>query len=134
MCVYASQSYLDRHLPHADTDGEGPHWIGWGKAERDPDWVKDTPFPAASVRRATTDHVLQLSLARRGFGMINTSVYFVHLYPELVVVPGSEPKPDKPLWILLHSELRRTTCVRRFVDFLARELEGIRPLLRLGTG
>lgn len=130
--TYASQSYLDKYLPTAGADGQGLHWIGWDQIDRYPAWRLHTPFPKAEVRHATTDPVMQLNLARQGFGMINTSVYFPSLYPELVAVPGSQAYFDRSLWLLLHTDLRRTTRVRRFVDFLAEELVGLKPLLQGG--
>ena len=128
----ASRSYLETHLPQAGPGGEGLAWIGWDPVDRRPDWVKDTAFPNAEVRHATTDPVLQLSLARQGAGMINSSVYFTTIYPELIPVPGARPTLDRNLWLLFHSELRRTTRVRRFIDFLSKELIGLKPLLQAG--
>ncbi len=130
LATYASRSYLDQHMPHAGPNGEGLHWIGWDRAERHPSWVQQTTFPKAEVRHATTDHVMQLNLARRGFGMIHTSVYFETVYPELVRVPGAQVAFDRSLWLLLHSDLRRTTRVRRFVDFMAQGLKEIRPIMQ----
>ena len=74
--------------------------------------------------------MMQLNLLRRGFGMLNTCVYFQSVYPELVRVPGTSVSLDRHLWILLHSDLRRTARVRRFVDFLAAELMAMRPSLQ----
>lgn len=130
LAPYASRGYLERHLPNAGPRGEGLHWIGWDETNRSPDWVSQTDFPKAEVRHATTDHVLQISLLRRGFGMVNTSVYFETIYPEMVRVPGGQVSLQRSLWLLLHSDLRRTTRVRRFVDFLAEELKSMRPLLQ----
>ncbi|MEM6987442.1 MAG: LysR family transcriptional regulator [Pseudomonadota bacterium] len=132
--TYASRSYLDRHLPIAGPGGEGLHWIGWDQIDHHAAWRRDTPFPNADVRHATTDPIMQLQLARRGFGMINSSVYFPTLYPELVEVPGSSPYFDRPLWLLLHTDLRHTRRVRCFVDFLAEELERLRPALQGSLG
>lgn len=129
----ASRSYLETHLPLAGPQGEGLSWIGWDKAERRPDWVEDTAFPQADVRHASTDPVLQLSLARQGVGMINSSVYFTTVYPELIPVPGTKPVLDRNLWLLFHSELRRTIRVRRFIDFLSKELIALKPLLQAGA-
>ena len=128
----ASRAYLEANLPLAGPGGEGLAWIGWDKAERRPDWVAGTAFPNAEVRHATTDPVLQLSLARQGVGMITSSVYFTTVYPELIPVPGVAPKLDRNLWLLFHTELRRTTRVRRFIDFLSKELIGLKPLLQAG--
>ena len=130
LAPYASRDYLDRHLAQAGAGGEGLHWLGWDRAERHPDWVAQTAFPKAEVRHATMDHVLQINLARRGFGMINTSPYFAGVYPELVRVPGGELVADRTLWLLLHSDLRRTARVRRVVDFLADGLRELRPIIQ----
>jgi DNA-binding transcriptional LysR family regulator len=130
LAPYASRRYLERHLPNAGPNGEGLHWIGWDAVDPSPDWVRQTALPEAKVRYATTDHILQLNLLRRGFGMLNTCVYFESIYPELVRVPGTIVSLDRHLWILLHTDLRRTTRVRRFVDFLADELTAMRPALQ----
>ena len=127
--TFASQTYLDQHLGTVSPTGKGLHWIGFDSIDPKPEWVKSTDFPDAEVRHATTDHIYQLSLVRRGFGMIRTSVYFAHLYPELVAVPGAVARRDRPLWILRHTELKRTARVRRFVDFLTDELNALKPLL-----
>lgn len=127
---YASRRYLETHLPNAGPKGEGLHWIGWDETNRNPDWVKQSSLPNAEVRHATTDHIMQLNLARAGFGILNTSVYFETIYPELVRVPNTAVNLDRNLWILLHSDLRRTVRVRRFVDFLADHLMKMRPLLQ----
>jgi len=129
----ASRSYLEKHLPLAGPNGEGLSWLGWDAIDRRPDWVADTPFPGAEVRHATTDPILQLSLARQGVGIVNSSVYFTTIYPELVPVPGVEPVLDRNLWLLFHSELRRTIRVRRFIDFLSKELIDLKPLLQAGV-
>lgn len=129
----ASRTYLESHLPFAGRQGEGLSWIGWDKAERHPEWLSDSALPMADVRRATTDPVLQLSLARQGAGVIHTSVYFSTIYPELIPVPGITPALDRNLWLLFHSELRRTVRVRRFIDFMSRELIALKPTLQAGA-
>eukprot|EP00752_Nemacystus_decipiens_P019281 g17337.t1 len=42
----ASRSYIETHLPLAGPSGEGLTWIGWDRAERRPDWLAQTAFPA----------------------------------------------------------------------------------------
>lgn len=73
---------------------------------------------------------MQLSLLRRGFGMLNTSVYLEAIYPELVRVPGTKVTLERSLWLLLRTDLGRTTRVRRFVDFMANELKALQPMLQ----
>lgn len=126
MTTLASRSYIEKYLPSAGDGGEGLHWIGWGQVDPNPDWLASTPFPNARARHSTTDHVLQVNLARQGYGMITSSIFFAKRYDELQQVPGTPIYKDRFLWLLLHSELRRTTRVRRFVDFLAEKIREIR--------
>ena len=127
---YASPAYLKRHMPNAGPKGEGLHLIGWDEISRSPSWIEQTPFSLAEVRHATTDHVLQLNLARRGFGIVRTMPLLAENGLELVPVAGNELELDRNLWILLHSDLRRTTRVRRFVDFLTKELLDLKPAIQ----
>lgn len=129
LSTLASKSYIERHLPHAGPGGDGLHWIGWDEINHNPDWLQDTDFPNATARHATTDPFMQLALARRGAGMVRTSVYFATLYPELMEVPGASVYQGASLWFLLHTELRNTIRVRRFVDFFSKELKSIEALL-----
>ena len=129
----ASRDYLETNLALSGSGGEGLHVIGWEKAERQPDWLKEFRYPKAQVRHATQDPILQLALARRGLGIATNSVYFTTVYPELIPLPGAKPYLDRHLWLLFHSELRRTVRVRRFIDFLTKELTAMKPLLQAGA-
>lgn len=128
----ASRQYLERHLPNAGDDGEGLHWIGWHEKPRAAAIPAQEDFPKADIRHSVADHVMQLSLLRQDAGMLNTLTYFTRLYPNLVMVPGGKTRLEgtPSLWILLHSDLRRTARVRRFVDFLADELLALKPQLQ----
>jgi DNA-binding transcriptional LysR family regulator len=130
MAYYASPDYLEKHLKHAGPKGQGLQLIGMGKLDRSPPWLAHSPFPLAEVRYATTDRYMQVHLARRGFGIIRTMPLLARDGLKLVPVPGNEPQLDRSIWILLHSDLRRTTRVRRFVDFLADELMLLKPAIQ----
>ncbi len=130
LAYYASPEYLDAHLPSAGSRGEGLHLLGWDEIDRHPFWLKQTPFPLAEVRHATMDHVMQLNLARNGFGIVRTTPLLAADGLTLVPVTGNEPEPERNIYILLHSDLQRTTRVRRFVDFLADGLMQIKPALQ----
>ena len=129
LTALASQSYIDKYLPSAGEGGEGLHWLGWDTVDHHPEWVAQSPFPKAKARHAAKDHMLQLNMARYGFGMITSSIYFTEIFKELRQVPGASLYQDRFLWILLHSELRRTTRVRRFVDFLAERILALKSRL-----
>lgn len=130
LAPFASRSYLERVWDGEDTKGSKLHYLGWDTIDRRPEWMAASQHPKAEVRHATMDHVMQLALARRGYGVVTTMPYFAKVYPELMQVPGTEFREDRTIWVLLHSDLRRTTRVRRFVDFLVDALQKLRPELQ----
>ena len=128
-------STMSRRLPDSYWDGRGPegqglHWIGWGEAKAVPDWVRASPFPKAEKRHWVRDGLLQVHLVRQGLGMGIFPVYSARQFPDLVHVPGTPLKPDRSFWLLLHSDLRRTTRVRLLVDHIAAEITEMRPLFQ----
>ncbi|MFT7108169.1 MAG: DNA-binding transcriptional LysR family regulator [Yoonia sp.] len=130
MAYYASPDYLRKNLKHAGPKGQGLQLIGMGTLDRHPAWLAHSPFPLAEVRYTMADRYMQLHLARQGFGIIRTMPLLAKNGLELVPVAGNEPQLDRAIWILLHSDLRRTTRVRRFVDFLADELIALKPIIQ----
>lgn len=130
MGYYASPEYLRKHFKHAGPKGQGLQLIGTRALDRHPAWLAQSPFPLAEVRYATSDRYMQLHLARQGFGIVRTMPLLAQNGLELVPVEGNEPQLDRTIWILLHSDLRRTTRVRRFVDFLADELIALKSVIQ----
>ncbi len=126
--LYASQDYLDRHWDSRGPQGEGLTWIGWGEREKSPQWVKDSPFPKAKIRHAVREGIMVGRLVAQGMGMSYLPAYSCHFQPKLVPVPGSTLTPNRSIWLLLHSDLQKTTRVRLLVDHLAKELRALRPM------
>ena len=127
--TYASKRYIEERMPEAGASGEGLHWIGWGEFDAFPRWIQQSPYPNAPVRHAVTDSTMHIYLVRYGFGMSVLPAFYAQKFPELQLMPGCELVPDRTLWILLHSDHRRTTRVRRLVDFLASEIRKRRALI-----
>ena len=130
MGIYASQDYIDRTGARAAPgfQGEGLKWIGWGDSAKLPDWVKKSPFPKAAIRYRARSPSLITSLVRSGVGMSYLPCWASEYVPELVPVPGTEITLDRSIWLLLHSDLRRTTRVRLLVDHLAQEFRAMKPM------
>ena len=129
--IFASQDYLDRAWETRGPKGEGLQWIGWGDSVPVPDWVKSSPFPKARLRYKLRSPLLIAQMAAEGLGMTYLPVFAANWQPKLVMVPGTTPYMDRSIWLLLHSDLRRTTRVRVLVDHLAEELKA-RSALFLG--
>lgn len=129
--IYASDAYLARHDP---TDGEsGATWLGWNDTVPDPQWVRESPFPTVPIRNRIAHSMTQLEAAKAGMGMTFLPCFMGDTEPTLRRV-RPDTVPDLQLWLLTHEDLRNTTRVRAFMDFIAaailRErdlLEGRRP-------
>ncbi len=130
LCTYASQQYIDTTVPKAGPGGTGLTWIGWNEPNNSSNWFSQSNFPRAAVKQAVSDGFMQVSLVRSGYGMTDMPVIFEEIFPDLIRVPGTPASPNRHLWILFHSDLRRTVRVRRFVDFLAAELMVLRPRMQ----
>jgi DNA-binding transcriptional LysR family regulator len=111
--VYAAPGYLE------STPRGALIWIGWGPDDPHPAWTRDTPFPDVPVRHRLFGHTAQIEAARAGLGLTMLPCFLGDSDPGLRRVPGSDPIPDRSLWLLLHHALHRTARVRALVDFLA---------------
>ncbi|MEP2782764.1 MAG: LysR family transcriptional regulator [Pseudoruegeria sp.] len=127
--VYASEDYLRRNFENRGPNGEGLTWIGWGEIAENPEWLRNSPFPKARIYHAIKGVVMQTRMARQGIGMIFMPTLIEHYGPELRRVPGVELNSERSLYILLHSDLRRTKRVRVFVDFMVEKLRAERERL-----
>ncbi len=120
--IYASNEYIAEHVPKAGPDGEGLSWIG----ATNPNWRATVEFPKAAERHKTSDGQMRASLLNAHCGMSHMPTLFEGANPNLARVPGTEIIKGPWLWILLHSDLQKTIRVRRFVDFLAKEMLALR--------
>tara|TARA_R110002167_G_scaffold33186_1_gene106716 strand:+ start:1485 stop:2366 length:882 start_codon:yes stop_codon:yes gene_type:complete len=123
--VYAAPGYVE-------AAGTGPIWLGWSEADRDQAWTRDTPFPAAPIRHRLFGHTAQIEAAKAGLGLTMLPCFLGDPEAGLVRVPGSTPKPDRSIWLLLHRRLSRTARVRVCVDFLAAAVRRQRALFEGG--
>ena len=124
--VYASQEYLEQVVPRAGLDGEGLTWIGLPANGAAFGELSVEPFPKAAIRHEVADGYIRTRLVTLGLGMAHMPVLFQTVFPNLRQMPGTTVTQGPSLWILLHSDLRKTVRVRRFVDFLATELRSLR--------
>lgn len=62
----------------------------------------------------------------QGLGMSILPCYIGTYVSGLVRVPGTDAWLDRSVWLLLHADLRKTTRVRLFVDFVAAEMKKLR--------
>ncbi|MEM7056462.1 MAG: LysR family transcriptional regulator [Pseudomonadota bacterium] len=124
---YATPDYLLAHPDPVAVQGEGASVIGWDK-ENDPAWLRQTPFPKARLTNIFAEGVLQREAAAAGMGISILPCFMGDVDDRLARVPGATLQPDRSIWLLLHSDLRRTARVRALVDFAARAIRSDRDL------
>jgi len=125
--IFASRDYIAEKVLEAGPSGEGLHWLGWPEGNRLSPQSVQMPFPQAETCYAVADGFMRMQMLRAGAGMSYLPAIFAKFHPELQQVPGTELTLDRSLWILLHSDLRRTRRVRLFVDHLTQEFMAMKP-------
>jgi len=123
--VYVSKGYLEKVVPNAGPDGSGLTWIGLPTGNGTRGSLSRSPFPNAEVRHLVADGHMRARLVNLDVGMSHMPVLFEPAFPNLRRMPGTDISLGPWLWILLHSDLRKTVRVRRFVDFLTEELRAM---------
>jgi DNA-binding transcriptional LysR family regulator len=84
-------------------------------------WIEANVPPERLVAKANSAHCL-LQLALLGFGATLLPCFLGDRSPDLTRVGNLLPELDLGLWMLTHSDLRRSARVRAFMDFAGAEL------------
>src|SRR5919106_1297080 len=105
--------------------------IGWEASTtgiKAAEWLNGiAPDPAFVYR--TSSLVNQLHAAKAGIGLAVLPCYLGDLEPELArALPDPVPELARELWIVTHSDLRRTARVRAFFDVVGAGLAAERAL------
>lgn len=129
--TYARAIYgaRDDLAPHAGDGAERLRWIGWSDTGASPQWVRESAYPAATVRHRVPNTMAHLEAAKAGMGIAMLPCFVGDREPTLRRLPPGEAEPDRDIWILTHEDLRGTPRVRRFMAFAAEALLAHRDLL-----
>ncbi|MDK9760107.1 LysR family transcriptional regulator, partial [Vibrio sp. D173a] len=120
--AYCTREYAEKVKDNA---GEGLHFIGWHEPEGDvsAQWLKESFYPKATLKHRVSELVPLINLAASGLGMAYLACNLGDRHPNLVRAPFQKPLPYRSIWLLLHTDLRRTARIRRFVDFLGEQIQ-----------
>jgi DNA-binding transcriptional LysR family regulator len=115
--VYGAPSVLDGPIATlADRD-----FIGWGAEVTGiaaADWIGENIEPARVVYRASS-LINQFTAARAGIGLVLLPCYLGDIEPGLRrAIAAPIPELTRELWIVTHSDLRKTARVRAFFDIV----------------
>lgn len=130
--VFGSKTYVESKFPIEKSLGDDLEWLGFPTSNQTENWLIKTPFPRASIRHNVVDGPMRIQMLRRHCGISQLPVIFSKIHPDLVQVPGTEITSGATLWLLLHSDLRRTVRVRRFVDHMTEGLLAMKHEMQAG--
>ncbi len=84
-------------------------------------WMEANIGPGRLLAKANSAHC-RLQMALQGLGATLLPCFLGDCYPDLKRVGDLLPELDLGLWMLTHSDLRRSVRVRAFMDFVGAEL------------
>jgi DNA-binding transcriptional LysR family regulator len=130
--VYGSSGYVDAQGGLASPADLSAHpLIGWEAGAtgiKAAEWLNGIAPDVAFVYR-TSSLVNQLHAAKAGIGLAVLPCYLGDLEPELArALPDPVPELARELWIVTHSDLKRTARVRAFFDVVGTGLAADRAL------
>ncbi len=115
--VYGCREYLDR----VEKEGKDPQWLGVECCSVHRTWTRQQCH-GQSHRFIVDDTLLSQAALREGLGVSILPCFMGDADPALVRYGGACPGWDLGLWVLLHPDLRRTTRVRMFRDYMSKAL------------
>ncbi len=119
--VYASQEYLATH--DLENEPESARLISWRPFDdRFPEWTKETGFGAVPLWGNFPEPALQQSAARGGLGLAVLPCVIGDNDPQLVRASSKSPTKARDIWLLTHSDLRRTARIKAFMGFAEKVL------------
>ena len=132
VAVYASREYVAAHGQPATPEGLAGHRLVTGNAA-----LAHVAFarvlrdraPSARVVLQSDSVLVQLDGVRMGIGVAALPCYLADVEPTLQRLFEPEPELGIPMWLVIHSDLRRSARVRALVDHLYDALQQDLPLL-----
>jgi len=129
--VYGAPSYLEAEgAARTASDLAGHMLIGWDESAGvdAAEWLGELVAPG-KLAYTTNSLVNQLNAARCGMGLAVLPCYLGDPEPELRrALPGLVPELGRELWIITHTDLKRTARVQAFFELVGGGLAAQRAL------
>lgn len=131
--AYGAPEYLAGAPPIPRPEDLARHAvIAWGEdaaGVNAADWLAAT-VPAEAVAYRSSSMLNQLAAAKAGMGIALLPCYLGDPEPDLArALPDPVPELARELWIVTHTDLRRTARVRAFFEAVAEGIAADRPLV-----
>lgn len=123
--VYATQDYLDAQ--DFENNPESARWVAWDSDDdKYPEWTKETEFSKVPMWGCFPGAAMQLSAAKGGLGLAMIPCFIGDREPQLVRATNRKPIKARDIWLLTHSDLRRTARIKAFMTFAEKVLRDAR--------
>lgn len=116
--IYASPEYIEQ----LRRDGGEPEWLGVECCGFHKSWTKQACGDQAH-RFVVDDTLLNQAALREGIGVSILPCFMGDPDPRLARYDDPQPEWDLGLWILLHSDLKRTARVLAFRDYMMKAIK-----------
>jgi len=130
--VYASRSYIERHgRPQRPEDLDHHSIIEFGGELADSSgsrWLR-AAAPHATIAARGNSMLGVVAAVKSGAGLAPLPMLLGGTEAGLEPVLAPIPELDFKIYLVMHSDLRRTARVRAFCDFVVAEIARFRPLL-----
>lgn len=130
LASYASRAYLAAHgVPERSTGLAGHVSVSYLGA---PSWFSEA-LAGARVALFSNSPFVQMSAVAAGIGIGVMPCFFGDDRPEFQRLSFAEPPLLRPVWMVVHRDLRRVARIRLVANAIAEAFEKNRRLLRYGS-
>ena len=127
--VYMGAAFLTAEdNPHPQS-ASSLNWIGWSVDPSSMQSIEDSNFPDRPVDAVVTDPYATVKALEAGMGMSILPCYMGDSESGLCRIPGGNLRWSTDLWVLTHKDLRNTSRIRKFTDYISEALVRQRDLL-----
>lgn len=134
--LYASEAYLVRRGVPRPSEGYAGHefigYLGDMANSIEARWLaRNVPDARVALRSHSVPVVAAAAVAGFGLALLPCSV--ADREPLLRRLAMPEDLPSRPIWLVVHPDLKAMPRVRAVLDYFAEELERLRPVLAGGV-
>jgi DNA-binding transcriptional LysR family regulator len=130
--IYASRSYLERHGRPQRREDLARHAViefsGEMADNRASGWLRSVA-PRATIAARGSSMLGVLAAVKSGAGLAPLPMLLGGAEDDLEPVLAPVPELDSKIYLVMHSDLRRTARVRAFCDFVVADITRFKPLL-----
>lgn len=112
--VYATPEYIKKHAPFSPTSGA--KWIAWGLPENNPAWIAGSAFPDLGISGHYNNVLIQREAIRNHMGIGYLPCLLMDDDRDFVRL--TKPEPSLDFWVLTHRDLKETSRLKAFRDFI----------------